>query len=153
MPLSQVARRCALRYYRCIISIPALSIHSRYWKSRELAESRYFGKSHKSTSLLKASEIGRARCSLPVPSSSPCSPASLAIAFPTPSRIPQRSYVLWGERARRHDPKKDRNPAGTARTTSLSTLLKTRHAVCFDILGNSRWRILPTSLFLASQLQ
>lgn len=124
------------RYYRCIISIPALSIHSRHWKSRELAESRYFGKSHKSTSLLKASEIGRARCSLPVPSSSPRPPR--LFSYPQPHSSTE--YILRAARRTSAPlrPKKDRNPTGTARTTSLSTLLETRHAVCFDILGNSR---------------
>ncbi|KAL0101293.1 hypothetical protein PUN28_018831 [Cardiocondyla obscurior] len=49
-----------LGYCRRIVSISALSMHGRCWKSRELAESRYFGKSHKSTSV--SDRFKRTRC-------------------------------------------------------------------------------------------
>jgi len=101
--VSKSRKVISFRWYRSTISIPALSVRSLYSKSRELAESRYFGKSHKSMSLLKASEIGRARCSLPFPRfpvhpfvpfsrfSYPLSPVSSSPPFPAPSRRPHSS--------------------------------------------------------------
>lgn len=126
------------------VSIPRIlsGRRSALEKPRELAESRYFGKSHKSTSLLKASEIGRARCS-PQPSSPYLALPRLSVLdrLFLPSPLPLFPLFLS---ARPHSSERSASyvphPAKRARVSKkdrnlqLETVGKDNEAV--DVVGN-----------------